>query len=297
MGKFYIFYNPKSCNDKGTALAKGVEEYLSGKEYTYVDVTALTNYAEFVSGLKEDDNIVIAGGDGTLNNFINATRGVKISSKVWYYPSGSGNDFWNDVVIYGKNDKKDKHYRDILCIDEYLKRLPEVSVDGRNYLFLNNVGFGLDGYCCEEADRQKAKNNNKKINYTLIALKALLYAYKPTNAKVTVDGVTREYRKVWLAPTMNGRFYGGGIMATPGQDRLNDRNTVSVMIVSGAGKFKLLPIFPKIFNGTHVTHTDVVDILQGKHVVVEFNRPSPVQIDGETVRGIKRYEVKAYTQS
>ncbi len=47
---------------------------------------------------------------------------------------------------------------------------------------------------------------------TAIAIKGLLFHYRPTNAVITVDGVTHTYKKVWLVPTMNGRYYGGGMM-------------------------------------------------------------------------------------
>lgn len=52
-----------------------------------------------------------------------------------------------------------------------------------------------------------------------------------------------EYKNAWLVPTMNGRYYGGGMMATPGQDRLNPEHTVSVMVFHGKGKLGTLMIF------------------------------------------------------
>ena len=36
---------------------------------------------------------------------------------------------------------------------------------------------------------------------------------------MTVDGKTEKFRNVWLAPTMFGRFYGGGMIPTPEQNR------------------------------------------------------------------------------
>jgi len=290
---FYVFYNPRSCNGRGQELARGAEAYMQGCEFRYVDVTKIPNYPKYIRTLEENANILLVGGDGTINYFVNAMRGIKYFQSIWYYPAGSGNDFWNDVVAH---DKKDKNFKDVICIDKYIKCLPEVTVRGRNLLFINNVGFGLDGYCCEEGDRQRAKEGNKRINYGAIAFKGLAYAYKPTKAKVTVDGETREYRNVWLAPTMNGRFYGGGIMATPKQDRLNHEHKVSIMVVHRGKKLQLLPIFPKIFTGKHVEHKKYVEIIEGKHVTVEFESPRAVQIDGETVSGISSYEVKAYTE-
>ena len=38
-------------------------------------------------------------------------------------------------------------------IGKYLKNLPQVEVNGKKYLFLNGVGYGIDGYCCEVGDK------------------------------------------------------------------------------------------------------------------------------------------------
>lgn len=61
-------------------------------------------------------------------------------------------------------------------------------------------------------------------------INGLLFHYKLTNATVTVDGKTRTYKKMWLPPCMNGRNYGGGMMPTPAQNRLDDKKQISLMI-------------------------------------------------------------------
>lgn len=67
----------------------------------------------------------------------------------------------------------------------------------------------------------------RMLLYTAIAINGLLFHYKPINAVVTVDGETHTYHHVWLAPTMNGHYYGGGMMPTPAQRRLNPDGTIS----------------------------------------------------------------------
>ncbi len=34
-------------------------------------------------------------------------------------------------------------------MNAYLHNLPRVPVHGKTRLFLNGVGYGIDGYCCE----------------------------------------------------------------------------------------------------------------------------------------------------
>ena len=52
-------------------------------------------------------------------------------------------------------------------------------------------------------------------------------------------------------------------------------------------------IFPSIFKGEHIRHQKNVTILEGHDIRVEFDRPTPLQIDGETIPDVSRYEVLA----
>ena len=52
-----------------------------------------------------------------------------------------------------------------------------VEYNGKTYKFLDNVGYGIDGYCCEEADRIKAKSPNKKINYKFTKKVAIVFGF------------------------------------------------------------------------------------------------------------------------
>ena len=123
-------------------------------------------------------------------------------------------------------------------------------------------------------------------------IKGLLFHYKPTDATVTVDGVKHKFKRVWLAPTMNGKFYGGGMMPTPNQERTGGK--LSVMVYHNLGKLKALMVFPSIFKGEHVKHKNNIAILEGREITVEFDRPTPLQIDGETILGISSYKTKAH---
>ena len=50
----------------------------------------------------------------------------------------------------------------------------------------------------------------------------------------------------------------------------------------------------KIFKGEHVKHKNNIAILEGREITVEFDRPTPLQIDGETILGISSYKTKAH---
>ena len=279
----YVLFNPHAGSGINIDGVKHLSE-LYNCEVVYKDITEIADYKEFFSGLEADDLVVLCGGDGTLNRFVNDTADIDIPCELLYCALGSGNDFMRDI---GKKPSDAP-----FSLKEYITDLPMAEVKGKTYRFINNVGFGIDGYCCQVGDELK-KSSTKPVNYTAIAIKGLLFHYKPTGATVNVDGKKYHYKKVWIAPTMKGRFYGGGMIPTPEQDRHDPEKKLSVMIFYGKGKIKTLMVFPSIFKGEHVKHKDMVAIHTGSEITVTFDRPSPLQIDGETILDVTSYTAKA----
>ena len=167
--KTYVLYNKKSDNKAGKNEAEQLREIWKNRQLEFVDAVSLEDYAGFFAALEPDDEVCLCGGDGTLNYFINHVDADSFKNKLYYYPTGSGNDFWND---FGKK-KGDAPE----AINKYVKNLPVVTVKGKTYKFINGVGYGIDGYCCEEGDRLR-ESSDKPINYTSIAIKGLLFHYK-----------------------------------------------------------------------------------------------------------------------
>ena len=277
MATAYVLYNKKAGTEDSVESAKNLALVIED-EVKFIDVTEISNYTVFLAGLNEEDYIILAGGDGTLNCFANNVDGILFSQKVLYFPNGTGNDFAHDLG-YSKECNP-------IDVTDYIKNLPRVTVNGKTSRFINGVGYGIDGYCCEVGDRLK-QIPGKKINYAAIAVKGLLFHFKPARAEITVDGKTETYEKVWIAPTMNGRFYGGGMMPTPNQKRNSGK--LSVMVFHDSGKLKTLTIFPSIFKGEHIQHTKYVKVLTGNEITVKFDRPTALQIDGETVLDVSSY--------
>lgn len=267
----YYLYNSKANNGIKPNVPAGTE---------LIDAVGM-DYPEYLKGLTPDDEVVLVGGDGTLNYFINAVKGVEIKNNIYLLGSGTGNDFFNDIGHKAGDE---------VLINKYIENLPTVRVNGMEKLFINNMGFGIDGYCCEVADQIKQKSPQEQINYSGIAIKGLLFHFKPCHAEVTVDGKKYEFDNVWIAPTMKGKFYGGGMKMAPDQDRFSDK--VTVVVYHSKSKLKALMAFPSIFKGEHISNTKMVKIFTGNKITVRFSRPCAAQIDGETVLNVKEYIVE-----
>lgn len=280
----YILFNSLAGNKTGRQNAQKLVDRFRKERVLFQDVVELKNIYSLLAAVERKDTVILAGGDGTLNYFVNDMNGRELPCKVYYYPVGSGNDFHADCKDYVEDG--------LIYLNPFVESLPSVTVNGKTSLFLNGIGYGIDGYCCEEGDKLRA-TSDKPINYTSIAIKGLLFFFKPANAKVTVDGKVYHFKKVWLAPTMNGRFYGGGMMVAPKQDRRNPDGTLSLVVIHKSGKLKTLIVFPSIFKGEHVKHTEMVETLTGREITVEFDRPTALQIDGETVLNVTTYSCSA----
>lgn len=281
----YVILNRGTNNPNYESDVKAFEATIGACREEYVDGL---DYAAFLKGLQSSDEVYLMGGDGTLNWFINGLGDYEPTLPVYLYPAGTGNDFIHDVL--GQVERKP------VLINEYIKNLPEVEVtqagnEGNKICkkFINGIGYGIDGYCCEVGDA--LKEEGKKVDYTAIAIKGLLFHFKKVTATVSVDGKQERFRDVWLAPSMKGRFYGGGMMVAPAQDRAEEE--LSLVVFRGKSKLHTLMVFPSIFKGEHVKHEKMVFVRKGKEIEVSFDRPTALQIDGETVLNVTSYRVKA----
>ncbi|MBE6715004.1 MAG: diacylglycerol kinase family protein [Ruminococcaceae bacterium] len=288
MKKYCVLYNPLSCNGHGEEQTKKLYTLLPDSTLELYELTGIEDFCSFYDQIPMDTDIIISGGDGTVNRIMNCLPPKDLGREVYYFATGTGNDFLHDIGV--------KKGEQLVPVSKYITNLPVAEIKGKRYKFLNNVGFGIDGYCCEIGDKQRARGK-KKINYTMIAIKGLLGGYKKANATVIIDGVERKYKNVWLAPSMNGRYVGGGMMAAPSQDRLNEEGTVTVMVMHARSRFKTLTVFPSIFEGKHVEHTEMVEAYPGHEIEVIFDRPTALQVDGETITEVTSYKVWATKES
>ena len=282
---FCILYNPLSSTGTGEAKARHLQSILGDVHVKFQSLLEISDVRTFLADLPADTLPIITGGDGTLSRFVNDLNGNP-TRDILYYPAGTGNDFLNDLNKTGDTEP--------FLLNPYITDLPRIHFNGETHTFINGVGYGIDGYVCEEGERLR-KKTGKPINYTGVAVKGLVYAYKRTKAHVIVDGDEYSYSHVWMTPTMLGRFFGGGMMCAPGQDRLNPDGTVSLMIMRCRSKLRTLLLFPKIFKGKHIKATKVVSVFKGHHIHVKFDRPTALQIDGEVFSGVTEYTVTTAT--
>lgn len=277
----YILYNPKSGQKNSENKLEQLKQELNLPDATGLSVLDI-NYNDFLNSLTKEDNVYICGGDGTINRAVNILYNKELVCPFYYHAKGTGNDFATDVAKEMVNN--------CFYLNDHIKHLPRVIVSGEEYRFVNGIGFGIDGEACRVAD-EKAARGETKIDYAAISVNLLLFHYKKPKATVEIDGKTYIFKNVWLASSMKGVYYGGGMKIAPNQNRYED--DLTFVCLHRRCRLTTLIAFPSLFKGEHINKKGLTTIIKGKHIKVTFSHPMSLQIDGETKLNVTSYEVFA----
>ncbi|WP_216828300.1 diacylglycerol/lipid kinase family protein [Alkalihalobacterium elongatum] len=276
----YVFIiNPTSGNGRGGIVWKSIESELIRKKTNFkAHLTRdKAQVAEIIKGLNPEltTAVVVVGGDGTVHDVVNCLQHMKIPLGI--IPAGTGNDYARSMSI-------PKNYEQALerILSGEKKKIDILHVGER--ICMTVIGIGFDGKVAQLANESKSKKllNNiglGKFTYLIIVLK-LLFKYKPTKVTLELDNVTYEFEKVWLIAVANLPYYGGGMYICP--HAISDDGAFDVCIVNNISKFKILQIFPKVFQGQHINHP-AVTVLKGKTIKVISDIPVIIHGDGEII--------------
>ncbi len=283
----YLFFNELADSGKLKDKIADIAKELGENLHEEIKTLSLNenNWELFLKTLTSKDKVILVGGDGTLNHQINSLNiDEELPCSFYLYPYGTGNDFLNDT-----KEKIDPSTH-LVELNFFFKNLPYVEVKGKTYRFINGIGYGIDGECCKKAEELKA-SGEKKIDYGKITVGLLFKGYVTPISTIKVDGKEiGSFKKTYISAAMNGKYYGGGMMVAPKQER--GSGLLSSVLIHGKGKLGTLLLFPKLFKGTHVKNKKAVSVIQGKEIEVSFSRPTALQIDGEVVPNVTSY--KAY---
>lgn len=274
-----ILYNPLSRNGKSQSIVDELVLKLKseGRDTVVHSILEIPSVANFIQGVHPDDRVIILGGDGTLHHLVNSIRGYDIKQPIYVLKAGTGNDFIRSIP-------SKEH---LIQINQYIADLPKVTVNGEESLFLNGTGMGVDAYVCHLVNTSTKKKSAS--NYFKNALKAFL-TYKPSTATVTIDGVSKTYKKVWFVLAANSVFMGGGMKFSPNSKR--DDDILEFMIIHRVPRFILFLIFPTIYFGKHVWFKRWVTIIPGKTMDVSYGKVSYLQKDGESVNHVQSMHIE-----
>ena len=256
-----IATNTLAGNGKAVKLAAKIQDILTERKI----VSKIFTEKEWDGRLYSFDQVWIAGGDGTVNYFVNQFNDIKIPLCI--FNGGTGNDFY--ALLYGKTTVEEQ-------IGHILQTAPKPIDAGKcnDRYFLNGVGIGFEGAVAKSL--QGVNKFGGKTSFMLSILKHILFykeqQYSISSAEKTVTG------KFLMISIANGTRYGGGFYVAPlakPDDGLLDANLVSPL-----SAFKRLRYLPVIEKGKHLG-LPFIDYYNTQKITVKSNQLMQSHLDGE----------------
>ncbi|GAC1397642.1 MAG: diacylglycerol kinase family lipid kinase [Chloroflexota bacterium] len=211
------------------------------------------------------DVVIAAGGDGTINDIIQALSGTDVALGV--VPLGTVNVWSRELGITGV-----AHAAAVLGSGQ--RRTVDLGrANGRYFLLMGSVGFDAS---VTRAVVARHKRWLGPLAYVLTAL-ALALRYSGTRARITLDGETLDCRLLMLVAG-NTRLYGGRLELTP--EALADDGMLDVRIFQGRGLAGMLVHGWTILR-RHPAGEPRVLYRRVRRVRVRPATALPIQVDGD----------------
>ena len=228
----------------------------------------LTDTARSASGL-----LVVVGGDGTVNEVVNAVAGTE--AEIAVLPSGTGQDFGRS---HGIPTGLDDAIRVALEGGTRMVDVGRVECAGGSRFFANVGSAGMSGAVARRANSMSKRLGGRATFFYALTREFLGWR----NTEVTVelaDGVRREGRMHDVI-VANGRWHGGGMHLAP--DASPDDGLFDVVLIGDITKLDFITTSPKLYSGAYLSHPKV-EPLRSPSVAIDAGEPLPLEVDGEPI--------------
>lgn len=237
------------------------------------------------------EQLVVVGGDGTLNLTLNAilSRNSSYQQPIAYIPDGSGNDFARAHGIpvdpmaslhrILKQTKQSQQKPRLIDLGVY----EDVKNQQRKY-FVNNLGVGFDAMVVSMTNHSLTKVWLNKFGWGSLAYPLLIFKVltEQDSFAVTVKSSDHKvdfYEHAYLMTVSNHPYFGGGINIMPDADP-HDGKLDLIIIEKPKNKIRLLKIVKALLKKRLY---DEPEVHRYTHKELEFktHRLELAQADGE----------------
>lgn len=283
---YKIILNPFAGKGKAFKSARTIENHF--KKFNLPYEMVLTNCSRQAIDFAHEavvqgvENIIAAGGDGTINEVVNGIMksGYPENVNLGIIPIGGGNDFAKNL------DLPHKLHDIIEVIKNHHVKCVDIGVV-EDYYFINTLGVGFDAQVAISYIKNKWLNGFPGYMYAV--MKALIRkdSYYVT---VTINGETFTQDALFVT-VGNGICCGGRFYLTP--DAKLDDEEFDFCIIDKLSRRKILKFIPKAVKGTH-TELPAAHMYKGKEILIEAQRDLPLYLDGEIpiIKNKKNISVK-----
>ena len=281
--KFIIFINPVSGTEDKSGARNYLEKKLSEKKFFYQILSAeKSGKYDFLHNKIDAEgitDIIICGGDGTVNQVVSSVTGIKIN--IGIIPMGSGNglafaagipkDFKKaiKVILAGKG----------VYTDAFL-------INGKFSCML--CGLGFDAQVAHEFAGQAKRGLSEYIKQTV----KHFFQAQPYPFQIKANGTIINTEAFFIS-IANSNQFGNHFTIAP-KASLSD-GLLDIVIVNKTGKFNLiLKILNQVRKGKIVNADALqktVHYFQTKKMTVSNPSQAPLHIDGEAAETSAYFEI------
>lgn len=211
------------------------------------------------------DILVVAGGDGTISDVINAVDTER--TPISYLPMGSGNALAHGLGCPAEISRaamriKEAKIRDIDLID----------CSGRKRALIASVG--IEGTVLKLRNRYAARGVRGFPAYFKAFLKGYFTQYKQEGVEMEIDGVRHRMKDLLSLMIAKHPYYGYGMKLLP-RARLDD-GRLHVLYTTGS-----LPRLTCVVMLAFTVGNRFGRFFRGQELVVRAERPLALQTDGD----------------
>ena len=311
---FHIIVNPSSSSGRGKSKWDKLESRFKESGVPYkVHFSSADNSIEKIctelTSRGEDCNLVVLGGDGTMNAVVNGIKDFD-RTRVGFIQTGSGNDLIKglgikkskgelvDSILRGKTvrtcDIGRITYHNQSSLLDYFTHKPLQDAPGSGEdsssapstgsvrLFNISAGIGFDAAVCQRADSSGLTTilNNIRMGKLIYISEAIhmILASPMVGMKITCDGRETYRPRTLFAVVMNTCYEGGGFKFCP--DAVNDDGVLGLFGAGDLNRMNFFRIFPTAYNGNHLRFKGLFSD-KGKCFTIRSAVPLWVHTDGE----------------
>ena len=275
MKKLIIIFNPNSGPSPSQKTLDLIVPTLKRNNFDLnIITTQYPGHEKVIANtvdLYDISGICIIGGDGTINQVVNGMflREDNIKLPLGIIPAGTGNSFMHDIGVLDpeeavKNIIKEK----IKFID-----IAKIKMKKETVFSINIIGWGLVTDINISAEKFRWLGSQR---YNLTTLLHVL-KNKKRKAKLFINGEELNQKFSFII-ACNTIHTGKGMKIAP-KAKLDD-GLLDLIVVPETQIFKLLTMFPKIFNGSHLGH-EVLQYYQVKEFSLKPSINESLNLDGE----------------
>jgi diacylglycerol kinase (ATP) len=274
--KARVICNPSSGG--GSYDPDEIRDELEGLEVEWVQTEgpedAIGAAEEWSEGL-----LVVAGGDGTINDVVNGLgrAGFPEGVTLGILPAGTGNDLAATLCI--PEDPDLAKYVILQNRGRWLD-VARVRSDGIGERFFINVATGGLGAEISDANDEELKRRWGKLSYLRASLE-VARNFDVRELMLYIDGEERQVEAVNIA-VGNCRYTGGGWPATPKANP--EDGLLDVVIIENLGVTDLLNLTPAVLAESDYLDSDGVLFVRAKEIRVDTQPPGlEFTVDGEVI--------------